>query len=178
MSDNSQPRIAKPGAPPGSRRTPFMIEEENRQIIQFIRAGASDKQIMHTLGLTWRNYQKRRRMIEKQDMNNTIASLTPEARASTMQRLIETMQDLRNQANQILNSPSTSARDRIEVLKFILSIAEDEYSTKELGPLRFITFTNASLGRQYQAKALEYRRAIGDPGLEEPRKQPDPNAVF
>lgn len=164
MSDNSTnstaaPSIARPGAPPNSRRTKFMIEQENDRILDYIRGGATDRQIRQWVGLSWRNYRKRIYMLQKQDMEQTLAEQSTQARAFTLQRMLEKIHNLEIRANQIMNSRTNSDHDKLEAMKFLLQIHEDEYSLKEFGPTRFLT-DDRTLPRTYQQKALEYRSAF------------------
>lgn len=176
MSDNSAstnnnnntttPSIARPGAPPGKRRTKFMIEQENERILDYIRGGATDRQIMKWVGLTHRNYRKRIYQLQKQDMEQTLAEQSTEARAFTFQRIVEKIHNLEIKANQIMQSRTNSDHDKLEAMKFLLQLHEDEYSLKEFGPSRFLNNDHALPGA-YQQKAMEYRAAFRrDPSQE------------
>lgn len=161
MSDNSTPPIARPGpgAPPGGRRTKFMIEQENNRILDYVRSGATDRQIREWVGLTWRNYRKRIYMLQKQDLDQTVAEQSAQARAFTYQRILEKISNLEIKANQIMQSRTNSDRDKIEAMKFLLQLHEDEYSLKEFGPTKFLQ-DDRTLPPAYQQKALEYRAAF------------------
>jgi hypothetical protein len=121
------------------RRTKVMIANENKQILDYILAGATHEQIMKWVGLNEKNYWKRIAAIRKRDMELTKAEQTPEAHAFLYKRTEEKFHNLEVMTLQIAESETEQARDRIEAMRFLRQLYEDEYSLFLYGPSHFLT---------------------------------------
>jgi hypothetical protein len=121
------------------RRTRLTIARENKQILDYIVKGASHEQIMEWVGLNEKNYWYRIQMIRKRDMELTKAEQTPEAHAFLYKRTEEKFHNLEVMTMQIVESKNEQARDRIEAIRFIRQLYEDQYSLFMYGPSLFLT---------------------------------------
>lgn len=138
-----------------------MIAEENKRILDYIRGGASDRQICEWLGLSYRNYRKRISTLQKQDMENMIARQTPEAVAFTLERITDKIHNLEIHAAQIAYSNTEGWQARIEAMKLMRQLHEDELGLFFYGANRFLD-THGIPGREGTLKALRYRAAFGE----------------
>ena len=128
------------------RRTKVMIAHENQQILDYIVRGATHDQIMKWVGLNEKNYWKRIATIRKRDMELTRAEQTPEAHAFLYKRTEEKFYHLESMTMQIAESKNEQARDKIEAMRFLRQLYEDQYSLFLYGPSQFITRGISSSG--------------------------------
>jgi hypothetical protein len=115
-----------------------MIARENQQILDYFVKGATHEQIMKWVGLKEKNYWKRIAAIKKRDMAISKAEQTPEAHAFLYKRTEEKFCHLETMTLQIAESETEEARDRIEAMKFLRQLYEDQYSLFMYGPSQFL----------------------------------------
>jgi hypothetical protein len=120
------------------RRTKVTIALENQQILEYIVNGATHEQIMKWVGLSEKNYWKRIAAIRKKDMELTKAEQTPEAHAFLYKRTEEKFHNLEAMTLQIAGSTTEQAKDRIEAMRFLRQLYEDQYSLFLYGPSQFL----------------------------------------
>ena len=138
---SSSPSSSSPipeGLKPHKRRTKFMVAQENKQILDYIISGATHEQIRKWIGLSKKNYRKRIAVIRKRDLELTKAEQTPEAHAFLYRRMDEKFHRLKVMTLQIADSKTAQVRDKLEAMRFLVQIYEDEFSLFLYGPLHFL----------------------------------------
>ena len=172
---------------PRNRRTKYMIEQENKRILEYILAGVSHKQVREFLGLSHRQYWRRIKQIQLQDIEILQARQTQESRAFLIERTIEKLQAYQQGALSMAINKTLKATDRIAAYQLLRQLAADEYSLEVYGATHLLTpKLNGEHYRGNRETAILLREAINTEKTaesESPIDSPttdrdDPNRVF
>jgi hypothetical protein len=148
-----------------------MISQENKQILDYIIGGATHDQIRKWIGLSEKNYWKRIAVIRKRDLELTKAEQTPEAHAFLYKRTDEKLHKLEVMAMQIAESKTAQVRDKLEAMRFLVQVYEDEVSLFLYGPSHFLVREPASADI---ARSADSSNAADDVGAGGSQKKPWP----
>jgi hypothetical protein len=180
----SLPRDIKPR----NRRTRYMIEQENKRILDYILAGASHTQVREFVGLSERQYWRRIKQIQLQDIEILEQKQTRESRAFLIERTIEKLQAYQQGALAMATNKGLKATDRIAAYQLLRQLAADEYSLEIYGASHLLTpKVNGQIYRGSRETALLLREAInteetaaGQPSTDSTARDTtdDPNRVF
>jgi hypothetical protein len=182
-SEESLPKDIKPR----NRRTRYMIEQENKRILDYILAGASHKQIREFVGLSETHYWRRIKQIQMQDIEILQQKQTRESRAFLLERTLEKLQAYQQGALSMATNKTLRATDRIAAYQLLRQLAADEYSLETYGATHLLTpQVNGQLYRGSRETALILREAINTEETAESGKSEssttastgDPNRVF
>ena len=172
---------------PRNRRTNYMIEQENKRILEYILAGASHKQVQEFVGLSKAQYWRRIKQIQLQDIEILQQKQTKESRAFLLTRTIEKLQAYQQGAISMATNKTLKTSDRIAAYQLARQLAADEYSLETYGATHLLTpQVNGQLYRGSRETALLLREAINtkettkDSTSDASRTSDteDPNALF
>lgn len=111
-------------------------------------------------------------------MELTKAEQTPEAHAFLYKRTEEKFHALETITLQIAESETEQAKDRIEVMRFLRQVYEDQYSLFMYGPSQFLSRdTSAGYGDVADILSLFGREKEATNNVKE-QAEDDSNAVF
>lgn len=161
-----------------------MIEQEHNRILDYYRAGASHQQIRAYIGLSPRQYWRRIKQIQLQDIEMIEQKQSAESRAFLHERMIEKLRAYEQGALAIATNKAYKPADRIAAYQLLRQLAADEYSLEKYGVSSFIIpGLNDKLvrGNRETARLLS-EAAAPDAQRQEPLRIPtaetDSNRVF
>jgi CheY-like chemotaxis protein len=119
------------------RRTKNMIEEEKRQILEYIHAGATDEVIMKGLNIPLRMYERRMKSIRQSHLKEVLNEQTAEAKASVMKLCQDKLKWLELQAQKIVVDAQARHMDKLEAMDRIRMFTIDQAKLIIEGPTIF-----------------------------------------
>ena len=101
---------------PSRRSTKIMREHQNRIILDFIKQGINDADIMTELKLKRRTFQRRLQAIRQQHMTEVLDSQQTQAKASLLRICQDKIRWLDMQAVKIIMNPKEKTFDRLQAM--------------------------------------------------------------
>ena len=101
---------------PANRTTKLMREQQNKRILDYWKAGATDMDIMQELKLNRRIFQRRLAEIRRQHLNDIMDHNKSEAKASLLKICQDKIRWLDMRAQQIITDRNERTSDRIAAM--------------------------------------------------------------